>query len=321
MIITGVGVFIPVAVLIVAPIALSVGKQSNWSKVALLVALSGGGKAGNVISPNPNTIAAANGFHEQLSTVMMGAFIPAILGLVVAVLLAHLIRNKGDKVQISDLEDATDRQLMPIGRALIAPVLAILLLMMNPIANVLGISYLAKLNIDAMYILPFASVVGAIFMGHAKKITFYASSGIKRVMDTVLILIGAGALAGLISNSDLAVQVVNLIQSVGISGKFLAPISGALMSLAVASTSTAVIVATQSFGDAIVQTGLSGLAAAVMFHTGATMLDAMPQGNYFHITGQAMKMSIKERMKVMPYEAIVGGTMTVVATILYGFVW
>ncbi|MCF0155770.1 MAG: GntP family permease, partial [Veillonella sp.] len=51
MIITGVGVFIPVAVLIVAPIALSVGKQAGWSKIALLVALSGGGKAGNVISP------------------------------------------------------------------------------------------------------------------------------------------------------------------------------------------------------------------------------------------------------------------------------
>lgn len=321
MIITGVGVFIPVAVLIVAPIALSVGKQSGWSKVALLVALSGGGKAGNVISPNPNTIAAANGFHEQLSTVMLGAFIPALFGLLMAVVLASLIRNKGDKVQAADLEDAKERDIMPIGRALIAPVLAIVLLMINPIGNILGISALSKLNIDAMYILPFASVVGAVLMGHAGKVAFYASSGMKRVMDTVLILIGAGALAGLISSSNLATEVVSLIQSVGISGKFLAPISGALMSLAVASTSTAVIVATQSFGDAIIQTGLSGLAAAVMVHTGATMLDAMPQGNYFHITAQSMKMSIKDRMKVMPYEAIVGGTMTVIATILYGFIW
>lgn len=58
MIITAVGVFIPVAVLIVAPIALSVGKQTGISKLSLLVALSGGGKAGNIISPNPNTIAA-----------------------------------------------------------------------------------------------------------------------------------------------------------------------------------------------------------------------------------------------------------------------
>ncbi|WP_445449669.1 GntT/GntP/DsdX family permease, partial [Enterococcus faecalis] len=49
MIITAVGVFIPVAVLIVAPIALSVGKQTGISKLALLTALSGGGKAGNII--------------------------------------------------------------------------------------------------------------------------------------------------------------------------------------------------------------------------------------------------------------------------------
>ncbi|MGL9721626.1 GntT/GntP/DsdX family permease [Symbiopectobacterium sp.] len=69
MIITAVGVFIPVAVLIVAPIALSVGNKMGISKLALLLALSGGGKAGNIISPNPNTIAAANGFHLNLSDV------------------------------------------------------------------------------------------------------------------------------------------------------------------------------------------------------------------------------------------------------------
>ena len=321
MIITGVGVFIPVAVLIVAPIALSVGKQAGWSKIALLVALFGGGKAGTVISPNPNTIAAANGFHESLSNVMVGAFIPALFGLAMAVFLAHIIRKKGVMVQASDLEDATERELMPIGRALIAPVLAIVLLMINPIGNMLGIPALAAMNIDAMYILPFASVLGAILMGHASKIAFYASSGMKRVMDTVLILIGAGALAGLISTSNLSAEVVTAIQTAGISGEFLAPISGVLMSLAVGSTSTAVILATQSFGDAIMSTGLTGLAAAVMVHTGATMLDAVPQGNYFHITAQSMKMSIKDRMKVMPYEALVGGIMTVVATILYGFIW
>lgn len=49
MVITAVGVFIPVAVLIVAPIALEVGQRMHISKLALLVALSGGGKAGNII--------------------------------------------------------------------------------------------------------------------------------------------------------------------------------------------------------------------------------------------------------------------------------
>ena len=66
MVICAVGVFIPVAVLIVAPIAIEVGSKMHVSKLALLVALSGGGKAGNIISPNPNTIAAASGFDIQL---------------------------------------------------------------------------------------------------------------------------------------------------------------------------------------------------------------------------------------------------------------
>lgn len=46
MVICAVGVFIPVAVLIVAPIAIEVGSKMHVSKLALLVALSGGGKAG-----------------------------------------------------------------------------------------------------------------------------------------------------------------------------------------------------------------------------------------------------------------------------------
>ncbi|HJF87270.1 MAG TPA: GntP family permease, partial [Companilactobacillus farciminis] len=77
MVLTGVGIFIPVAVLIVAPIALEVGQKMHYSKLSLLVALSGGGKAGNVISPNPNTIAAAKGFNVDLSQVMIADFVPA----------------------------------------------------------------------------------------------------------------------------------------------------------------------------------------------------------------------------------------------------
>ena len=65
MIITGVGVFIPVAVLIVSPIAMEVGKETGISKLALLLAMSGGGKAGNIVSPNPNTISYALRFYPS----------------------------------------------------------------------------------------------------------------------------------------------------------------------------------------------------------------------------------------------------------------
>jgi GntP family gluconate:H+ symporter len=33
-----------------------------------------------------------------------------------------------------------------------------------------------------------------------------------------------------------------------------------------------------------------------------------------------MNMTIKERIRVIPYEMCVGGVMTIVATILYGFI-
>jgi len=71
MIVTGAGVFITVALLIVSPIALSVAYRANISKFAAILAISGGAKAGNVISPNPNTLAAAESFGLPLSEVML----------------------------------------------------------------------------------------------------------------------------------------------------------------------------------------------------------------------------------------------------------
>lgn len=323
MIITAVGVFIPVAVLIVAPIALSVGNKMGISKLALLLALSGGGKAGNIISPNPNTIAAARGFNLDLSNVMLAGLIPAICGLIVTVIVASLLKNKG--AAVSD-EEAVDQAVAvdtakypPLGKAIVAPLVAVVLLMINPIGSISGIDALAEFKVDAMYILPIAGIIGMMAMGQGKKILEYTASGLNKMTATVLILIGAGGIAGLISASDLSTQVVSLIQASGISGTFLAPISGILMAAATASTSTGVILATGSFGQAILDMGTAPLAAAVMVHTGATVIDSLPQGNYFHVTAGAMKMTIKQRMGLIPYEAIVGGTMTIVATLIYGF--
>lgn len=323
MVITAVGVFIPVAVLIVAPIALEVGNKMGISKLALLLALSGGGKAGNIISPNPNTIAAANGFHISLSDVMIGGFIPALFGLAMTVIVASMIKHRGVMVTdkeanlISSKTEGDDQTRPPLNKAIITPVIAILLLMVNPIGSILNIDALSHFKLDALYVLPFAGIVGMIAMGQKNKIISYTTSGVEKMTATVLILIGAGAIAGLIGASNLSMEVVKLID---ISGTFLAPISGILMAAATASTSTGVILATGTFGTAISQVGLSPLASAVMVHTGATVIDSLPQGNYFHVTADSMHMSIRQRMALIPYEAMVGGTMTIVATIMYGFI-
>ncbi|OCG02883.1 GntP family permease [Gilliamella sp. wkB112] len=322
--ITASGVFIPVAVLIVAPIALSVGNKMGISRLALLLALSGGGKAGNIISPNPNTIAAANGFDLSLSDVMIAGFIPAIFGLIATVVIASLIKNKGDKVTTDEVlalkkNDEEQNNNPSLGKSIVAPVTAIILLMINPIGNIFHIEVLANLKIDALYVLPVAGMIGMLAMGQHRKIAMYTKSGIDKMTPTVLILVGAGAIAGLIGASNLANQVISIIESIGISGYYLSPISGILMAAATASTSTGVILATGTFGSTIIDMGIPAISAAVMMHTGATVIDSLPQGNYFHVTGNSMNMSIKQRMRLIPYEALVGGTMTLVATIIYDF--
>lgn len=323
MIICAVGVFIPVAVLIVAPIALEVGSRLKISKLALLVALSGGGKAGNIMSPNPNTIAVASGFKVQASAVMIQSFIPALCGLAMAVLLATLIQHKGAIPTAADIDagkegDKTDEKDLPsIGRALVAPVVAVVLLLINPIGSMLHIKLLESFQVDAMYILPIAAILGLLAMGKGKKILSYTTAGLNRMIDVVMILIGAGALSGLISNSDLPHQIVGLINHMGVPGSLLAPIAGILMAAATASTSTGVILGSNSFGSSILAFGTSPVAAAVTMQAGATVIDALPHGNYFHVTAKSMNMSLGERMGVLPFEVLVGLTMTVVATLMY----
>ncbi len=45
----------------------------------------GGGKCGNIISPNPNTIIAAENFGASLPSVMAANIIPALIGLLFTV--------------------------------------------------------------------------------------------------------------------------------------------------------------------------------------------------------------------------------------------
>jgi GntP family gluconate:H+ symporter len=321
MIITSVGVFITVAIIIVAPIALSVARKVGFSKTAVLLAMVGGGKAGNIISPNPNTIAVAKGFNVDLANVMIAGFIPAIAGLITTVIVASLLRNKGVQLRDADLEVAatSTKEKPSFIRAMVAPITAIILLGINPVAHIFHIKFLMSFNVDSMIILPVAGIVGLFAMGQINKIIPYTTAGLNKMTGTVMLLIGAGAIAGVVSKSNLSDVVVMGIKASGISGTFLAPIAGILMGAAMASTSTAAIVASGTFGKAILAMGVAPLNAAVMVHTGATVIDHMPHGNFFHVTGESVKMSIKDRMKLMPYESIVGGVMTVVATIIYGF--
>lgn len=104
-IICAVGVFIDIAVITTAPIALAVAKRTHMSKSAALLAMIGGGKAGNIVSPNPNTIATSEAFGVNLNSLMGANILPAIVALIVTIILAQAINKKfKDSVTDSDLD-------------------------------------------------------------------------------------------------------------------------------------------------------------------------------------------------------------------------
>ena len=82
----------------VSPIALALARRTDLSKPAILLAMIGGGKAGNLMSPNPNAIAAADTFHLPLTSVMMAGDYPRYFWLNIDLFLSKTFRNKGSRV-------------------------------------------------------------------------------------------------------------------------------------------------------------------------------------------------------------------------------
>ena len=97
----------------------------------------------------------------------------------------------------------------------------------------------------------------------------------------------------------------------------MAPISGALMSAATASTTAGATIASASFSDAIVAAGVSAVWGAAMINAGATTLDHLPHGSFFHATGGSMGFSVGERLRLIPYETVVGFVLTVGSVVTY----
>lgn len=162
MVLTAVGVFVDVAVITVSPIALAIAKKLNISKMAILLAMIGGGKSGNIISPNPNTISAAQNFNVELSSLMAANIIPALFGLVATVFIAKTLVNKGEKNTDEEIEAVKD--LPSFFTAIIGPIVTIMLLALRP---TLGIA------IDPLIALPFGGIVGCIAMGKAQNLKKY----------------------------------------------------------------------------------------------------------------------------------------------------
>ncbi|MEG2256363.1 MAG: GntP family permease, partial [Cetobacterium sp.] len=56
----------------------------------------------------------------------------------------------------------------------------------------------------------------------------------------------------------------------------------------------------------ILAAGVSAVWGAAMINSGATVLDHLPHGSFFHSTGGANNMKLEERLKLIPYESAIG---------------
>ena len=309
MIICAVGVFIDISVITVAPIALAIGKRAGLSKSGILVAMIGGGKAGNIISPNPNTIAVSEAFEQDLTAVMMRNGIPALFALAMTIFLASmLVKKTGDEITSADMESSGEKNLPGFGAAVLGPVVVIVMLALRPIAGI---------AIDPLIALPVGGFISMIATGKIKNCVEYMEFGLSKVVGVSILLIGTGTIAGIIKASALQYDVTNILEAMNMPAFVLAPLAGILMAAATASTTAGATVAAQTFAPTLLANGVSGLAAAAMIHAGATVLDSLPHGSFFHATGGAVNLSIGDRMKVIPFEAAIGLTSTIVSVAIY----
>ncbi|MCC0632280.1 GntP family permease [Clostridioides sp. ZZV15-6388] len=304
MVLAGVGVNLDVSVITVAPIGLYIGRKLNYSKLAILLAMLGGGKAGNIISPNPNTIAVAGNFSVNLSSVMIANVIPAIVGIVVTVVLASALTNKGNKVESYELLEQRE-DLPNLFKSLCGPIVAIFLLFLGNISPIV---------IDPMVALPVGGVVTLIATGNLKNTREYLSFGLSKMQGVCILLLGTGTIAGIIQMSELQQSTIGILQYLNMPQFLLAPISGILMSMATASSTAGATIASSTFSDAILNGGLSPISGASIVNAGSSVFEQLPHGSLFHTSAGSINMDIGERFKLIPYEALIGIVMTIVST-------
>ena len=305
---TTTGIFVLVSILIVTPIALSIAKEANLSRSSILLAMIGGGKAGIIASPSPSAIAASDSFGISLSTVIYTGIIPAIAGLVVTYILVMNLRFK--RVGAYHFtETIKNQELPPFNKAIIGPLFVIGTLLAQPLLHI---------NLDPLIILPLGGIVGTLAMGKSREIVRYAKSGIKKMSDIALLLLATGTLAGIISHSEFSSLILNLTDAFNVPPYSIAPLSGMVMSAATGTSTAATLITGSVFASYLANLGVEAIAAAAMVHAGSVAFDHLPHSPFFHGTQLSVNIGFKERLGLVPYETLIGLTIVMVSTLIFG---
>ena len=308
LVVCAVGVFVDISVITVAPIALAVARRAHISVPGILLAMIGGGKAGNIISPNPNTIATAEAFKVDLTALMAVNIIPALVALAATMALAGWLAKRGPAPAADISADKAGSDLPSLWAALAGPAAVIILLALRPLADV---------TIDPFIALPLGGIVSIVATGHLRQGLAFAEFGLSKVTGVAILLVGTGTVAGIVKSSALRGDVTALLNALHLPAFVLAPVSGILMAGATASTTAGATIAAQTFSPALTDAGIAALSGAAMIHAGSTVIDSLPHGSFFHATGGAVFMDIRERLRLIPFESAIGLVSTLTAVAVY----
>ena len=301
LILTATGVFIDVAVITIAPIAIITGNKLGLSRGKLLLAMIGGGKCGNIMSPNPNTIIAAENYGASLSSVMAAGILPAMIGLALTVFVIVPLMPEGEKIRLQQGAGEEEKDLPGFWESIAGPLVAIALLALRPICG---------FAVDPLVALPVGGFVGILTTRAWKRTGECLKYGLEKMSGIAVLLVGTGTIAGIIKASAIKDVLVGLLSGWDSGAVLMAPLSGTLMCAASASTTAGATIASASFAQTILGAGVSAVWAAAMTNAGATVLDHLPHGSFFHATGGSVGMDVKDRLKLIPYESLVGLALT-----------
>lgn len=305
LVLASVGINLDVAIITVAPVGLCIGQKLNYSKMSILLAMLGGGKAGNIISPNPNTLAVSENFSVNLLSVMQANIIPAIIILIMTTLLAKTLIHKGSYILQNNKND-DEKDLPGLFSSLIGPIVSMVLMFLGNISDV---------SIDPLIALPLGGIVTIISTKNFKNANECVTFGLNKMQGVCILLLGSGTLAGIIQVSEIQESTINLLNILNIPQFLLAPIAAIFMSLATASSTTSAMITSATFSDAIISAGLSPLSGASIVNTGSCVFEQLPHGSLFHSSSQSVSIDIKERLKLIPYEVFIGISFTAVSTV------
>ena len=295
-----------------------IGRRVGAPLPRLMIAMIGGGKCGNIISPNPNTIIAAENFGAPLQSVMLANLLPALIGLIITVWLVIPLIPKGKIVlqavvadnSPDDSHSSPGEPLPSFLGSIAGPLLAVVLLALRPLFGIV---------IDPMVALPAGGLLGLVTTRRWKLTLPSLKYGLEKMSGVAVLLVGTGAIAGIVKASAITTFIVNALGGWSGGGELLAPIAGILMCAATASTTAGATIASSSFSDAILAAGVNPVAGAAMVNAGATVLDHLPHGSFFNATGGCVGMSVAERIKIIPYESLVGITLTLLSFLAQHF--